>query len=476
MEVLLSIRRSTMSETDKIKEIGAAAAKKAGEVLQSSPLSKAREAAPVAEAKAQKADGKKEEKADTVKLSKETDTPEKASESKIGDLRKNLSWLSQSHLTEEKKKEDSPSAEKAGDADEAAEEKKPGEKGSGILDLIKDKGGDALNTIKDKGGEILDTVKDKGGDALGFIKDLGGDIKDGLDKAGDAIKDEFSKIEPIIRSIPEIDATASDLTSKENNVLSPNGDAKPPRQLMEDGKLKVTSWNLHHGLDRENKDNQVDKMVDKMRDAKSDVYMLQEVPPWEAQKLADEMGMKAYYTRTTPNQGNMILVNPDMQVEGNEKMILNGDIKQGDKMSAYSAIAKLETAQGNEARQKAEPRVAQMLKVKTPDGKIVDLWNTHLTAIKDSEFRKKEIDKVISTMNARAGSGDAVVGGGDLNSGPSDSVLADLRNNGYQTQGASIDWITGKNTARPLNIVSNKELFDENDVQISDHPMVTVEI
>jgi len=186
--------------------------------------------------------------------------------------------------------------------------------------------------------------------------------------------------------------------------------------------------------------------------------------------------MKAYYTRTTPNQGNMILVNPDMQVEGNEKMILNGDIKQGDKMSAYSALAKLETAQGNEARQKAEPRVAQMLKVKTPDGKTVDLWNTHLTAIKDSEFRKKEIDKVISTMNARAGSGDSVVGGGDLNSGPSDSVLADLRNNGYQTQGASIDWITGKNTARPLNIVSNKELFDENDVQISDHPMVTVEI
>lgn len=454
-----------MSETDKIKEIGAAAAKKAGEVLQSSPLSKAREAAPVADAKAQKADGKKEEKADTVKLSKETDTPEKASDSRIGDLRKNLSWLSPSSLTEEKKDDAQPSAEKADDTEAKAEDKKPGEKGSGILDLIKDKGGDAL-----------DTIKDKGGDALGFIKDLGGDIKDGLDKAGDAIKDGFSQIEPIIRSIPEIDATASDLTSKENNVLSPNGDAKPPRQLMEDGKLKVTSWNLHHGLDRENKDNQVDKMVDKMRDAKSDVYMLQEVPPWEAQKLADEMGMKAYYTRTTPNQGNMILVNPDMQVEGNEKMILNGDIKQGDKMSAYSALAKLETAQGNEARQKAEPRVAQMLKVKTPDGKTVDLWNTHLTAIKDSEFRKKEIDKVISTMNARAGSGDSVVGGGDLNSGPSDSVLADLRNNGYQTQGASIDWITGKNTARPLNIVSNKELFDENDVQISDHPMVTVEI
>ncbi|MGV8124948.1 MAG: endonuclease/exonuclease/phosphatase family protein [Candidatus Xenobiia bacterium LiM19] len=429
-----------MSEIEKIKKIGVAAAKRASEVLQSTPAEKARETAPAAGERARAKDEKKEEKADTVKLSKETGAAEKASDSKLGALRKNLSWLSPSRLSEEKK-------------------------GSGILDTIKDKGGDGLDKVREKGVQALD-----------FVKDIGGDIKDGLDKAGDAIKDGFSEIEPIIRSIPEIDATASDLTSKENNVLSPDGDAKPPRKTMEDGKLKVTSWNLHHGLDRENKDNQVDEMVDKMRDAKSDVYMLQEVPPWEAQKLADEMGMKAYYTRTTPNQGNMILVNPGMQVEGNEKMILNGDIKQGDKMSAYSALAKLETASGNEERQKAEPRVAQMLKVKTPDGKTVDLWNTHLTAIKDSEFRKKEIDRVIATMNARAGSGDAVVGGGDLNSGPSDSVLADLRNNGYQTQGASIDWITGKNTDRPLNIVSNKELFDKNGVQLSDHPMVTVEI
>lgn len=330
-------------------------------------------------------------------------------------------------------------------------------------------------------------IKDKGEDALGFVNDKGGDIKDGLtdalnsaktglEKAGDGARNIFNTVDTALNSIPQIDAAAYDLASDKNNELTPKGNTEPPRPLMEDGKLKVTSWNLHHGLDPDNKNNQVDQMTDKMRDAKSDVYALQEVPPWEAQKIADEMGMNAYYSRTAPNQGNMILVNPDLKVEGNEKMTVNGDIRQGDVFSAYSALGKHMTAGSNEDKQKAEPRIAQVLKVKTPDGKSTTLWNTHLTSTKDSDFRKNEVDKITDYLNTHTQPGDRIIGGGDLNSGPNDPATEELRKRGFDTKGASIDWIAGKNLGGPLNIVSNSDLYDQNGVQISDHPMVTVEI
>ena len=450
-----------MSGIDRIKEIGAAAAKKASEVLHTSAQAKTSEASSARKDEAPKAEEKKE-KADTVNLSRETGRAEKTADSKLGDVRKNFSWLGGTSREAEKKN------------DEASES--PSEKGSAILDSIRDKGGDALGFIKDKGEDALGFVNDKGGDIKDGLTDALNSAKTGLEKAGDGARNIFNTVDTALNSIPQIDAAAYDLASDKNNELTPKGNTEPPRPLMEDGKLKVTSWNLHHGLDPDNKNNQVDQMTDKMRDAKSDVYALQEVPPWEAQKIADEMGMNAYYSRTAPNQGNMILVNPDLKVEGNEKMTVNGDIRQGDVFSAYSALGKHMTAGSNEDKQKAEPRIAQVLKVKTPDGKSTTLWNTHLTSTKDSDFRKNEVDKITDYLNTHTQPGDRIIGGGDLNSGPNDPATEELRKRGFDTKGASIDWIAGKNLGGPLNIVSNSDLYDQNGVQISDHPMVTVEI
>ena len=62
----------------------------------------------------------------------------------------------------------------------------------------------------------------------------------------------------------------------------------------------------------------MDAMLERMRAARGDVYLLQEVPPDQAQHIADATGMRGYFTRTTPQQGNMILVHPDRDIPQRE--------------------------------------------------------------------------------------------------------------------------------------------------------------
>jgi endonuclease/exonuclease/phosphatase family metal-dependent hydrolase len=370
-----------------------------------------------------------------------------------------------------------------------------GDKGSGLIDGIKERGCDIFGGVKDIGGDILDGVKERGGDILDGVRDRGGDILDGVrDRGGDALKglkdlggDGIEGIKNVFKDIGDsIDVahnfidTARDLASKKNNELTPRGDAKPPHELDKDGTLNVVSWNLHKGEGPNDKGQpeQFDKIIKEMRKAGGDVYNLQEVSPDQAQKIADEMGMKAYFTRTTPKQGNMMLLNPDLKVESNEKTTINGDITPGDTASAVKQLGRymIGSAKGDEEGQKNEPRVAQVLRVKTPDGKTATLWNTHLTGIKDDGWREGQVEKIGDYIDSHSPPGEPVIGGGDLNSRKDSSAIEEFKKQGFSVDGAEIDWIGSRNTQAPPHLIRNNALYDEGGTQISDHPMVIAEV
>ncbi len=283
------------------------------------------------------------------------------------------------------------------------------------------------------------------------------------------------------------DETANDVSDPQSRVLNPSGEAEPPRQLSQGDRLRVTSFNVHHMDDRDD-DDQTGPIIDALRNrAPSDAYLLQEMPPEKAQEVADEMGMNGYYSRTSETQGNLTLLHPDLRVSENERGVLNGDFPPADSEGARAALDyHKDTPSGDDIEgQFREPRAVQALRVQKPTGESALLWNTHLTAglednARDSGatlggLRQTETETLDRFLNDVKEPKETVVGGGDLNSKPGESVLPLLGELGYKvtsdTAQDGLDHMTVRGPGEAPQVLVNEQLFD-GEQQISDHPIL----
>lgn len=254
---------------------------------------------------------------------------------------------------------------------------------------------------------------------------------------------------------------AEDLSSLHSRLTPAPPGTKPPRPLMEDGKLRVVDWNLHHGFgpDEDGAPDTLKQQIGAMREARGDVYTLQEVSPWQAEELARGTGMDAYYTANTPTQGNAILVHPDLEVKDNDKKVLSHDIAPGNLEQAYQAM--------NSPR---EPRSAQFLRVRPPGSEQdVVLWNAHLShSAESNEERLRQTDRMLSGLDGFRAPKDVVIGGGDLNSLEGSPVLQRLRET-KKSYGTGLDWLTVQG-APGLHLTTYQQ------AGLSDHPMLIGEV
>lgn len=252
-----------------------------------------------------------------------------------------------------------------------------------------------------------------------------------------------------------------DLSSATSRVLHPSN-PRPTRDV--DGQLEVVSWNLHHSSSpgSQGARPQLSLMTEELNSRAPDVALLQEVNPWDARDLVEETGMTGYYSQTTPRQGNMILLGPELEVSGNQRVTLNHDIAVGDRAAAREVVNALKGE---------EPRAAQAVRVQAPgmEGEVT-VFNTHLsTGSASAEARASEGDALQSFV-AQVSGGGTVVGGGDFNARTNQRVVPQFRADGYQVEGATIDWLVSGGVESK---VESATLWTPAGVQISDHPIVS---
>ena len=266
----------------------------------------------------------------------------------------------------------------------------------------------------------------------------------------------------------------------------------PPRGLPPHD-LRVCTFNIHQmrGRDRylpngkrEKGANQFWEIVSELKAQRADVLLLQEVPPQYAENLVRTLGMDGYFCRTVPRQGNMILLPSGTVVRENVRVLINPELAATDEASIRKALETHENEHRSDvARQFLEPRAVQMLKL---DGLV--LWNTHLTAGTESnrspdgpetlgERRRKEALELADAVQAFA-AGMPILGGGDLNSKPTESVWKALQEKGFRgypdQAGSGIDWILTLRLPE-LSVVNNQSAYNGG-LQISDHPVLTVQL
>lgn len=252
-----------------------------------------------------------------------------------------------------------------------------------------------------------------------------------------------------------------DLTSETNRVLQPDN---PRVDLGQDGELTVSTWNLHHGTSQ-NKDgarDQLDLQIETINETNADIDLLQEILPWQAQELVNGTGKVGYYTQTTTRQGNLILVDPSLEVTENHRATLNHVIE--DKGDAASVV---------HLTKGGEPRVAQLLKVKGEDtqGRDVTIFNTHLsTGSSSPEARQRESEVFQTFVESHIGEDGVFVGGGDLNMGAGRGIVKSFEESGYRVEGASIDWLVSDNVSGVSLQAGDVRTSDG--TRISDHPLV----
>jgi endonuclease/exonuclease/phosphatase family metal-dependent hydrolase len=265
-----------------------------------------------------------------------------------------------------------------------------------------------------------------------------------------------------------------DLTSSQSRVYHPDDGQAPPRPLMEDGRLRVVSWNIHKSQspDRQGARPEDASVVQRMLDARADVYILQEVGPWQVQSLVDATGMNGYFSMTIPDQGDLVLVNPALKVTDQTKAIVNEKL-EGAGGAAHGIKEWYD--------QSGEPRQAQAVRVETPGGRGVVIWNSHLMTTADlstpegQAARTDEARHIAALLDGFAGPGDAVVGGGDFNAMDHTPTVNVLRQDGFDAQGEHIDWITARG-AGDFQLRHATLLEGDGVTQTSDHPMVWADI
>ena len=237
-------------------------------------------------------------------------------------------------------------------------------------------------------------------------------------------------------------------------------------KLGEDDQLKVVSWNLHHGLsqDRTGARPQLDTMIDQLQHEDADVVLLQEVQPKDAPRLARELNMQGYLAMSTPVQGNLILLRPDIQVQDESITYTTGNPagRTWDTLKDW-------VTQGSGA---AEPRNLQILRVTMPDGQQGLIWNTHhLTGDYSQEQKAAAAQSALEALNSQARPGDLIVGGGDLNASNPDSPLIEgLQHwSGVTGHQKNIDWIFASDST---HAEASSEVVSQGGVMVSDHPLV----
>lgn len=265
-------------------------------------------------------------------------------------------------------------------------------------------------------------------------------------------------------SVPYHLSAARDNASTTNRVLQP---AQTSEATTPDGEISVVSWNLHHSTSRDadGARDQLGAQIQQLNEADAEVYLLQEVNPWHAQRIVDGTGLTGYYSQTTARQGNLILVNPGLEVHGNFRSTINHDITPGNTGEALQVVMRESGGK--------EPRLVQGVRVsERGSSETAVVFNTHLSTGKATpEARQAEATKLQSVLVQTAQGDEAVFGGGDLNQGRSGSLLQDLSQAGYQADGAKIDWLVSRGA--DLRDVSSSNLYDSQGIMLSDHPIVS---
>jgi len=267
-----------------------------------------------------------------------------------------------------------------------------------------------------------------------------------------------------LQGTPHTGQAIQDLASSQSRVLVPGGEFRP-QAASRDGSLRLVSWNLHHGQspNQDGSRPQLNRMIQELRDQRAEVVLLQEVTPWHAQDLVDGTGMVGYYSQTTSTQGNMILVHPDVAVLDNAKGVLNHD-----------ADGWIEAAGASAHRAGREPRQVQALRLAQPDGRTVLVWNTHLSTSQATRAdRDAENQRLLDFVESQARPGEAILGGGDLNDRSEAPAPTLLEGHGFDVQGATIDWLAGRNLDSLQT--GHATLTQSDGIRVSDHPLVWAE-
>ncbi len=236
--------------------------------------------------------------------------------------------------------------------------------------------------------------------------------------------------------------SATDLSSGRSRLVVPEEGAVPPQALQASGDLRVVTWNLHHGttpIPRE-PETQWTNQVASLRQHPADVYLLQEVVPWQVDEVVDAMGMPGYYSTANPMGGGLMLVHPDLQVTANQARMVGGEAPAlGDRAAARRILVDWMKGGGSES-----PRVAQVLEVQLPDGQEVTLWNAHLAGRFHPEDNRVQMRDLLALIAEQAGPDGTVVGGGDFNAERDSESLETLKADGYAADGMGIDWISAR--------------------------------
>jgi endonuclease/exonuclease/phosphatase family metal-dependent hydrolase len=251
-----------------------------------------------------------------------------------------------------------------------------------------------------------------------------------------------------------------DLASGTNRVLQPDA----PAARVPDGEFTVNSWNLHHGTSQNQTGarDQLDIQIDRLNESDADVDLLQEILPWHAQTIVNGTGKVGYYSQTTPRQGNLILVSPDLTVTENARLTLNHQVEN---------TRQAEKVVGKESGE--EPRAAQFIHLRgeDTDGKTVAVFNTHLsTGSASKEARAAEHQVLEKLIDAHLEETDILVGGGDLNTRDGQDIVQTLKDRGLRVEGARIDWLVTDHSG--TSEVKRVDVRTEDGTYVSDHPLV----
>jgi len=224
--------------------------------------------------------------------------------------------------------------------------------------------------------------------------------------------------------------------------------------------LKLVSWNLHHGLSQDSTGArpQRELMIEQLQQEDADVILLQEVAPGDAGKLAESLEMTGYYAASTPVQGNMILLRPDITVEHESILMTTGTPSLKDWIM-----------QGGGS---AEPRNLQILDAQLPGGQTLRIWNTHhLTGDYSAAQHQRAWETVSEALATGLNPDQAVVGGGDLNtSDPNHPLIQGIQDLPGASAGQfNIDWLMSTQK-EPLSVEGERVM--ENGIMVSDHPLV----
>ena len=327
----------------------------------------------------------------------------------------------------------------------------------------------ALDDLKEKVQQGRDAIRSfAGGDLIREGRDFVGGVKEKVEdlrENGLSLRDRvlIDGAKRTSRGVAHTHTAVNDLTSEKNRVFHPDTPVSR-RQVRPDGEVRVSSWNLHHGTspDSQGASNTLAQQITELKRAQSDVIVLQEVLPWQVEEIVNKTGMVGYYSQTTARQGNMILLDPALKVEGNHRQTLNYDLQKGDTWDALKASWE---TKGD------EPRAAQALTIRRPDGKgNFTVFNTHLSSGSASPQDRAAESQKFQQFVARTSREGAAVGGGDFNMGRNNSMLEGFRQSGFLIEGDRIDHLLNRGVDGTVVSVSDPH---RGELRLSDHPMVT---